>query len=135
MNFDVIIVGAGLSGSYLARKVKELGLNTLIIEKSKGIGGRFSTKQYNILFPIVSRFQRLGMEYEQYGMNNEPPNAFNRHLISRKKFLEGKMNEKEWKRKLFLNEKVLSKEEEDFCEGLFGEHFDKREGDCVYIML
>ena len=44
MNFDVIIVGAGLSGSYLARKVKKLGLNTLIIEKSKGIGGRFSTK-------------------------------------------------------------------------------------------
>ena len=44
MNFDVIIVGAGLSGSYLARKIKELGLNTLIIEKSKGIGGRFSTK-------------------------------------------------------------------------------------------
>ena len=53
------------------------------------------------------------MEYEQYGMNTEPPNAFNRHLISRKKFLEGKMNEKEWKRKLFLNEKVLSKEEEE----------------------
>ena len=44
MYFDVIIVGAGLSGSYLARKVKEIGLNTLIIEKSKGIGGRFSTK-------------------------------------------------------------------------------------------
>ena len=44
MYFDVIIVGAGLSGSYLARKVKKLGLNILIIEKSKGIGGRFSTK-------------------------------------------------------------------------------------------
>ena len=44
MNFDVIIVGAGLSGSYLARRIKKLGLNTLIIEKSKGIGGRFSTK-------------------------------------------------------------------------------------------
>ena len=44
MYFDVIIVGAGLSGSYLARKVKELGLNTLIIEKSKGIGGRFNSE-------------------------------------------------------------------------------------------
>ena len=44
MNFDVIIVGAGLSGTYLAKKIKKLGLNTLIIEKSKGIGGRFSTK-------------------------------------------------------------------------------------------
>ena len=44
MNFDVIIVGAGLSGSYLAKKINELGLNALIIEKSKSIGGRFSTK-------------------------------------------------------------------------------------------
>ena len=44
MIFDVIIVGAGLSGSYLAKKINELGLNTLIIEKSKSIGGRFSTK-------------------------------------------------------------------------------------------
>ena len=35
MNFDVIIVGAGLSGSYLARKIKGLGLNTLIIEEVK----------------------------------------------------------------------------------------------------
>ena len=54
MNFDVIIVGAGLSGSYLARKVKELGLNTLIIEKSKGIGGRFSTK------PVGKALQIMG---------------------------------------------------------------------------
>ena len=44
MEFDIIIVGAGLSGSYLAGKIKKLGLNTLIIEKSKGVGGRFSTK-------------------------------------------------------------------------------------------
>ena len=53
MNFDVIIVGAGLSGSYLARKVNELGLNTLIIEKSKGIGGRFSTKPVGVVSQIM----------------------------------------------------------------------------------
>ena len=57
MNFDVIIVGAGLSGSYLARKIKELGLNTLIIEKSKGIGGRFSTK------PVGSGLADYGCQY------------------------------------------------------------------------
>ena len=57
MNFDVIIVGAGLSGSYLARKVNELGLNTLIIEKSKGIGGRFSTK------PVGSGLADYGCQY------------------------------------------------------------------------
>ena len=57
MNFDVIIVGAGLSGSYLARKIKELGLNTLIIEKSKGIGGRFSTK------PVGKGLADYGCQY------------------------------------------------------------------------
>ena len=57
MYFDVIIVGAGLSGSYLARKVKELGLNTLIIEKSKGIGGRFSTK------PVGKGIADYGCQY------------------------------------------------------------------------
>ena len=44
MEFDIIIVGAGLSGSYLAKKINGLGLNALIIEKSKNIGGRFATK-------------------------------------------------------------------------------------------
>ena len=57
MNFDVIIVGAGLSGSYLAKKIKELGLNTLIIEKSKGIGGRFSTK------PVGGSIADYGCQY------------------------------------------------------------------------
>ena len=57
MKFDVIIVGAGLSGSYLAKKIKELGLNTLIIEKSKGIGGRFSTK------PVGKGLADYGCQY------------------------------------------------------------------------
>ena len=29
------------------------------------------------------------------------------------------------------NNESNSKEEEDFCESLFGEHFDKRKEDCV----
>ena len=57
MNFDVIIVGAGLSGSYLAKKLNELGLNTLIVEKSKSIGGRFSTK------PVGGSIADYGCQY------------------------------------------------------------------------
>ena len=57
MNFDVIIVGAGLCGSYLASKIKKLGLNTLIIEKSKSIGGRFSTK------PVGGGIADYGCQY------------------------------------------------------------------------
>ena len=44
MIFDVIIVGAGLSGTYLSRKLYKMGLKTLIVEKSNGIGGRLATK-------------------------------------------------------------------------------------------
>ena len=42
--FDVIIIGAGISGSYLAKILKEKKITVLIIDKSKSLGGRFSTK-------------------------------------------------------------------------------------------
>lgn len=70
-------------------------------------------KQYNILLPIVDKFYVLGMEYEQYYMNIEIPTGFNRHLSSRKEFLIGDLNEKEWKRRLFINERRYNKEEEE----------------------
>ena len=57
MKFDVIIVGAGLAGSYLARKLHLRGQNTLIIEKSKGVGGRLSTK------PVGSGLADYGCQY------------------------------------------------------------------------
>ena len=41
---DIIIIGGGLSGSYLAFKLKEKVQDILIIEKSKVIGGRLCTK-------------------------------------------------------------------------------------------
>ena len=41
---DVIIVGGGISGSYLAFKLKEEFQDILIIEKSKVLGGRLCTK-------------------------------------------------------------------------------------------
>ena len=44
MVYDVIIIGAGLSGSFIARKINRSGFKTMLIEKSTTIGGRFSTK-------------------------------------------------------------------------------------------
>ena len=43
-HYDVIIVGGGISGSYLAFKLKEEFQDILIIEKSKVLGGRLCTK-------------------------------------------------------------------------------------------
>ncbi|MBC7538021.1 MAG: NAD(P)-binding protein [Bacteriovorax sp.] len=43
---DYIIIGAGLSGLNTARKIKEIGLGSvLILEKSRGIGGRMATRR------------------------------------------------------------------------------------------
>jgi len=57
MTFDVIIVGAGLSGTFMSSLLKEKKKNVLVIEKSSGIGGRFSTK------PIGSQIVDYGCQY------------------------------------------------------------------------
>ena len=41
---DVTIIGAGITGTYLSSLLKSQGLEILIIDKSKSIGGRFCTK-------------------------------------------------------------------------------------------
>jgi hypothetical protein len=43
---DIIILGAGISGLYLAIELLKKGRNVLIIEKSKRIGGRIHTLYY-----------------------------------------------------------------------------------------
>ena len=57
MNFDVIIVGAGMSGSFVSSLLREKKKSVLVIEKSSGIGGRFSTK------PIGSQIVDYGCQY------------------------------------------------------------------------
>ena len=57
MIFDVIIVGAGMSGTFMSSLLKEKKKSVLVIEKSSGIGGRFSTK------PIGSQIVDYGCQY------------------------------------------------------------------------
>lgn len=42
---EYLIIGAGLSGSYLAYRLQKNGEDCLIIEKSSGIGGRLATRR------------------------------------------------------------------------------------------
>jgi renalase len=43
--YDCIIIGAGISGLSLGRRLVENGLHVLILEKSKGVGGRIATRR------------------------------------------------------------------------------------------
>ena len=57
MTFDVIIVGAGMSGTFMSSLLREKRKNVLILEKSSGIGGRLSTK------PIGQQIVDYGCQY------------------------------------------------------------------------
>lgn len=71
MTFDVIIVGAGLSGTFMSSMLKEKKKNVLVLEKSSGIGGRLSTK------PIGSQFVDYGCQYIK------PKTAISVHLSNK----------------------------------------------------
>jgi renalase len=47
-SFDVLVVGAGLSGLAAARDLTNAGYNVLVLEKSRGVGGRASTKRLEL---------------------------------------------------------------------------------------
>ena len=42
--YDIIIVGGGISGLFLAYKLRNTNLNILLIEQNKTLGGRIQTK-------------------------------------------------------------------------------------------
>ncbi|WP_017728216.1 NAD(P)/FAD-dependent oxidoreductase [Halalkalibacterium ligniniphilum] len=44
-HYDVIIIGAGLSGLMAARTVAEAGLRYLVLDKGKSVGGRMATRR------------------------------------------------------------------------------------------
>lgn len=43
--FDVVVVGAGLAGLVCAEQLQHQGLNVLVLDKSRGVGGRVATRR------------------------------------------------------------------------------------------
>ncbi len=63
-SFDTIIIGAGLTGLQLAKQHQATGKKVLILEKSKGLGGRLATR----------RIDDLGFDHGALKLN--PPENF-----------------------------------------------------------
>ena len=81
-NFDVIIVGAGISGLNCANKLISEGLSVLVIEKSDSVGGRIKTDLVNG-FKLNRGFHVLLTAYP------EVKNTFHSESLNFRKFFPG----------------------------------------------
>ena len=45
MNDTIAVVGGGISGLLLARTLRQRGAKVVVLEKSRGLGGRLATKR------------------------------------------------------------------------------------------
>ena len=62
MNYDAVIIGAGLAGLRCALKLHQSGISFLLIEKSDSIGGRVKTDFLNG-YTLDRGFQALFTAY------------------------------------------------------------------------
>ena len=44
--YDVVVVGAGFSGLYLIKKLRDLGFSVLVVEAAPGVGGTWYWNAY-----------------------------------------------------------------------------------------
>lgn len=65
---DVAIIGAGTSGCLMANLLQESGVNCVLIEKSRGLGGRCSRRRVTVSAPSSVAPDLLSHN----GQNNEP---------------------------------------------------------------
>ena len=70
MKYDVIIIGAGLTGLAIARKLTSLGYKTVVLEKNSFIGGRVSSEKHDdcildrgfqVILPSYPAYRRLNL--------------------------------------------------------------------------
>jgi len=64
---DVAIIGAGTSGCLMANLLQEADINCVLIEKSRGLGGRCSRRRVTVSAPLLASPNRLSNK----GSNNE----------------------------------------------------------------
>jgi len=43
--YDVLVIGAGISGLLCATQLQAAGLSTLVLDKGRGVGGRMATRR------------------------------------------------------------------------------------------
>lgn len=52
-DYDVLILGAGLSGVYASYRVRELGLTQKVLEMGSNVGGTWYWSQWSLELPIA----------------------------------------------------------------------------------
>jgi hypothetical protein len=113
MKQQTVVVGAGIAGLLLARELKARGQDVVVLEKSRGLGGRLATKrageavfdQGAQYFTAKSeRFSALVKDWQECGVVANWPGASAHRFIGSKgmnalgKFLaEGLEVRREWK--------------------------------------
>ena len=63
--FDAIVIGAGISGLTLSRRLSEVTNNFLILEKSSGVGGRVATRRDgDDIYDHGAQFYKISSKHE-----------------------------------------------------------------------
>lgn len=59
LDYDVVIVGAGLSGIYQLYRIRELGLRAKVLERGSGVGGTWYWNRYPVSHIPLSFLSRV----------------------------------------------------------------------------